>query len=369
MKITDVEAIELRLPRVEEKTAGTQDTLLVRVKTDAGLVGLGEVDSSPRVAKAVIEAPVSHTIARRLREILLGADPLEPELLWRKMLQGTIYFGRTGAAIHAMAGVDMALWDLKGKALGMPVFKLLGGAFHRSIRAYASTLFGATPAETETIGRRLVDQGFTAVKFGWEPLGPDERLDVELVAHARKGVGDERLLFIDAGCAWDSRTAIRRERLFRPFHLGWLEEPLHPDDLAGYATLAVATETPLAAGEGEATCGEFLRLMDEGRVDVIQIDPARVGLSEAIRIARLAEDRKKRVVNHSYKTRISVAASLHLLAAVAEAWVLEYCVEESPLLTDLVRERFPLVDGFVTVPEAPGLGVTLHEPTIDRYRV
>ncbi|MBI1903261.1 MAG: mandelate racemase/muconate lactonizing enzyme family protein [Planctomycetia bacterium] len=370
MKITQVEAIELRLHEIVEKTSGAQDTLVVRVHTDSGLVGIGEIDSSPRVSKAIIDAPVSHTIVRGLAHVLLGADAVENEVLWRKMYDATVYMGRKAAVIHTMAGIDVALWDLKGKALGQPVWRLLGGAFHKQLRAYASILFGATPKATEQIGKRLVEEkGFSAVKFGWEPMGPDEKLDVALVEHARKGIGDKNLLMIDAGCPWDARTAMRRERLFRPFGLTWLEEPLHQDDVAGYGRLTAVSETPIAAGEGEATRGDFQRLMDEGGLDIVQIDPCRVGITETMKVVYLADDRHRRVVNHSYKTRISIAASLHFLAASRSAFVLEYCVEDSPLLNDLTNERFPVVDGMVEVPDAPGLGVTLNNKTIDKYRV
>jgi L-rhamnonate dehydratase len=366
MRITDIEAIELRLSQVVEKTAGTQDTLLIRIKTDEGI---GEVDSSPRVARAIIDAPVSHTRVRGLRHVLVGADPLDHEVLWRRMYRATIYMGRHAAVIHTMAGIDLALWDIKGKAFGQPVWKLLGGAFHDRIRAYASILFGATPKETEAIGRRWVESGFTAVKFGWEPMGQDERTDIALVEHARRGVGEDNLLMIDAGCPWDARTAMRRERQFRPYSIAWLEEPLDPSDVAGYGRLTAASETPIAAGEGEATRDEFLRLMDTGGIDIVQIDPTRVGLTETMKIVSLAADRFRRVVNHSYKTRIAIAASLHFLAATPGAWVLEYCVEDSPLLNELVNEKFPLEDGFVRVPDAPGLGVTLNERAVERYRV
>jgi L-rhamnonate dehydratase len=368
MKITDVEAIELRLPQIVERTSGAQDTLLIRIKTDAGIEGIGEVDSSPSVSKAIVNAPVSHTIVRGLRHVLIGADPLDHEVLWQRMYQATIYMGRAAAVIHTMAGIDLALWDIKGKALDLPVYKLLGGAFHDKIRAYASILFGMTPAETEEIGRRWTGQGFTAVKFGWEPMGQDEQTDIALVKHARRGVGDA-MLMIDAGCPWDARTAMRRERQFRDFGIAWLEEPLHPSDVAGYGRLSAHSETPIAAGEGEATREEFLRLMDQGGIDVVQIDPTRVGLTETMKIVSLASDRRRRVVNHAYKTRIAIAASLHFLAATPQAFVLEYCVEDSPLTNELTNEKLPVVDGFVSVPQAPGLGVTLNEATVEKYRV
>jgi L-rhamnonate dehydratase len=371
MKITQVQAIELRLPHVHgERCAGTQDTLLIRIHTDEGITGIGEVDSSPAVARAVVHAPVSHMIARGLQHVLLGADPLDTEVLWHRMYQASIYFGRRGAAIHAMAGVDLALWDIKGKALGQPVWKLLGGRFHDRIRAYGSILFGDTPKETEQIGRSLVKRRFTAVKFGWGPMGKSEAGDLAHVEAARRGIGDEAMLMIDAGCCYDTRTAMKRERQFRPFNPTWLEEPLHPDNLEGYAKLAAHSETPIAAGEGEATYDECARLIDEANLDILQLDPARMGLTQIMKVCHLARARHRRVVNHSYKTYISIAASLHFLATVPDAFVLEYCVEDSPLLHELTHETFPLdAKGMVTIPDAPGLGVTVNEQTIEEYGV
>jgi len=147
-----------------------QDALVVRVLTDAGITGLGEVDSSPMAAKGAIEGPYSHTITSGLRELLLGEDPFETGYLWHKMYRQNIYSGRRGIAIHAMSGIDIALWDIKGKALGQPVWRLLGGGFQRQgVRAYASSLFGSTPAATGEMARRFRDRGFSAVKFGWSP--------------------------------------------------------------------------------------------------------------------------------------------------------------------------------------------------------
>src|SRR4051812_463878 len=167
MKITSVETIPLRLPVINERCDGSQETLVVKVHTDDGLVGLGEVDSSSLVAKAIIEAPLSHKICRGLAECVLGQDPIEIDLLIHRMYEGSIYFGRQGAAIQAMSGIEIALWDLAGKATGRPVYQLLGGGFRKTFRAYASILFGDTPQETARIGTALKAQGFKAVKFGW----------------------------------------------------------------------------------------------------------------------------------------------------------------------------------------------------------
>ena len=155
MKITEVEALYLRLPQIQARTDSSQDALIVKVSTDAGITGWGEVDGCPYVTKAIIEAPMSHTLVTGLRELLLGEDPLEIGRVWRKMYQGTLYYGREGAVLQAMAGIDLALWDIKGKALGQPVYKLLGGGFRKQVRAYASNMFQFTAEATaERAGRR-----------------------------------------------------------------------------------------------------------------------------------------------------------------------------------------------------------------------
>lgn len=369
MKITDVEAIWLQLPTVDERADGTQDTLVVKVYTDEGIVGVGEVDSSPMAAKAIIEAPMSHQIARGLRLCVLGENPLDIARLWHAMYQGSIFFGRGGAVQQAISGIDIALWDIAGKAMGQPVYRLLGGGFRDRLRAYASILFQETPEETYDLACHLVEQGFTAVKFGWGPLGTSEAMDLAQVRMARNGLGANVDLMIDAGICYDTVTALRRAHQFAEYDPFWLEEPLHPDNIEGYARLAAASPIRIAAGEQETTLAGFQALLDAG-LAVIQPDVARVGgLSQAIQIGRMAVQRHRLCVNHSYKTGISIAASLHLLAALPNATLLEYCVEQSPLRQTLTRETFPVVDGYVAVPQEPGLGVTLDEDVIARYRV
>ena len=234
MKISQIICQILRVQQVAAKTASCQDVVLLRVRTDDGWEGIGEADASPEVIKAIIDAPFSHNIACGLREILLGENPLENERLWQKMLRRTQYFGRSSVTIAAMSAVDMALWDLKGKKFGAPVHTLLGGKQHSRLQAYASILFGCDGAETRDIGRKWIERGYRAVKFGWEPMGQSEALDLELVRGAREGIGAENTLLIDAGCVWDARTALRRAHQFADFNLGWLEEPLCPWDIDGY---------------------------------------------------------------------------------------------------------------------------------------
>src|SRR5882672_3787128 len=181
MKIDKIICQVLRVQSVEKKTASSQDVVLIRVRTDTGLEGIGEADASPEVVKAIVDAPFSHNIACGLRQIIIGENPLETERLWQKMYRRTMYFGRTSVGIAAMGAVDMALWDLKGKHYGEPIHRLLGGKQHPRIKAYASILFGRDGRQTAEITRRWREAGYQAVKCGWEPMGQSEALDVELV--------------------------------------------------------------------------------------------------------------------------------------------------------------------------------------------
>ncbi len=371
MKITRVEAIYVRLPQVKEQCDSGQDALIVRVETDAGITGIGEVDSSPMAAKWVIEGPFSHTTASGLAHLILGEDPFETEKLWEKMYRANIYGGRRGIGIHAMSGIDMALWDIKGKALKMPIWKLLGGGFRDKIRCYASSLFGPTPEETGDRARRFADQGFTAVKFGWDPMGQDERTDKALVAEARKGLGEDINLLIDAGLVWDAKTAIQRANAFANDNIFWLEEPLRPDDYEGYRKLSEATSVRIAAGEEESNRLSFVELMDRGRIDVVQVDLTRCGgFTEAMKIASLAADRGLPVANHGFTTYINVAAALHWLNSVPNALICEFVAEEGTTLRDrLTRQSIRSKDGFLEIPQEPGLGIELDDEAIANYRV
>jgi L-alanine-DL-glutamate epimerase-like enolase superfamily enzyme len=371
LKITKVETIYLRLSDVKEQCDSGQDALLVKITTNAGIVGYGEVDSNPMAAKGAIDGPFSHTAATGLGRVLIGEDPFLTEYLWHKMYRANIYGGRRGVAIHAMSGIDLALWDIKGKALGMPVWKLLGGGFTKSLRPYASSLFGATPAETGDRARRFVDQGFTAVKFGWDPMGQNEETDIALVREARKGLGDKPDLMIDAGLVYDAKTAIQRARAFEQYNPYWFEEPLLPDDYHGYAKLSAASPLRIAAGEEESERKSFLELMDVGQVDVIQVDLTRCGgFTEAIKIAALAADRGIPVVNHGFTTYLNVAAALHFLASIPNTLgLLEFVVEEGTTLRHYISEPIRSVDGRVAVPDAPGLGLVMDEKGIEKYRI
>jgi L-alanine-DL-glutamate epimerase-like enolase superfamily enzyme len=368
MRITAVVCQILRVPHVEAKTSSSQDVLLVRIRTDNGLEGIGESDSSPEVVKAIIDAPFSHNIACGLRHILLGEEPLEHERLWQKMYRRTMYFGRTSVGISAMAAVDMALWDLKGKHFGQPIHRLLGGKQHDRIRAYASILFGRDGKETADIGRKWTAAGYTAVKFGWEPMGESEAVDLDLVRGAREGLGDATLL-IDAGCVWDARTALRRAHAFAEYNIDWLEEPLREDDVDGYVWLRDRSPVPIAAGEGECGRESFRPLIDRHAFDVYQVDLSRNGFTDAAYIRSRVEEIGARLCNHFYTSPVTAAASLHWLSTCRDAFLFEDCVEDSPLRNDLTHERVQATDGWISVPDGPGLGVTLNEEVVGRFLV
>ncbi len=368
MKITEVVCQILRIPSIEAKTASSQDAVLVRIRTDSGLEGIGEADSSPEVVKAIVDAPFSHNIACGLRKLLVGENALENERLWQKMLRRTMYFGRSSVTITAMSAVDVALWDLKGKLTGQPIHRLLGGKHHDRILAYASILFGRDGRQTHDIARRWIDAGYQAVKFGWEPMGQSEAVDFDLVKGARSGLGDGMLL-VDAGCVWDARTALARARAFADFQIGWLEEPLAPDDVDGYAWLRDRSPVPIAAGEEECGRNAFRPLIDRHALDVYQIDISRNGFTDAAYIRARVEEIGARLCNHCYTSPITVAASLHWLSTCRDAFVFEDCVEDSPLRHELTHEKVQAVDGWISVPDGPGLGVTLDEDFVRKFLV
>jgi L-rhamnonate dehydratase len=373
MKITKVEGILVRAPTAINAAIadGSQDGLIVRVHTDAGIVGIGEVDSSPSVAKAVIDAPPSHKIASGLASLLQGEDPFDVGRLWQKMYQGTVYFGRRGVVLHAMSGIEIALWDIVGKAVGKPIHALVGGARRKKVKAYASTLMPDTPDEAARTVATQREAGFDAVKLGWGPLGESADLDVALVAAARKAGGDDFDLMIDIGFGFPSaRQAIERVRRMEEYRPYWIEEPFKPDDYAKYAALAVAVDTPIAGGEEETTLADFERLVTLGGVEIVQPDVTRAGgILECLKIAEYARVSGKRCVLHAWSTGIIKAATLHVLAAMEETEYMEYCVQTTGLNQTLVRETFPVVDGYVAVPEAPGLGVELDEDALGRLTV
>ena len=371
MKIIDIEPVHLSLPVIDtERGDGTQDTLLILVHTDEGITGIGEVDSSPLVAKAIVDAPASHSIAAGLRYLLVGEDPLDIDRLWQKMYKGTRYFGMSGPAIHTMSGVDIALWDIAGKVAGRSVASLLGGVYRDRIKAYASAIMPETPHEAASMAREYADRGYLAMKFGWGPIGRDPRLDDRLVIAIRDAVGPEIDIMIDAGQRWDLKGALRMAHVCAEQGVYWLEEPLFQDDLVGYRELSRRTDVRIAAGEQESSYKGFLDLLDEGGIDVVQPDLARCGgLTAGKRIAQLVADRHRSLVPHAFKTGVLVAATAHFVAGIPNGHLMEHTVSESPLSHDLVVTAAEYSDGYVTLSvDRPGLGIELDYEVVKAYR-
>jgi L-alanine-DL-glutamate epimerase-like enolase superfamily enzyme len=373
MKIAAVDPFYLRMPRITDAADGTQDSFLVRVRTDEGLEAWGESDASPLVSAAVYCCPMSHGNIVNLRETLVGErldGPDDVRRLHAKALRNGLDIQHVH---HAYSAADLALWDLVGRKLGQPVWRLLDGPSAKAHpkRPYASVLFGDTPAATKAKAAALRSEGFTAAKFGWGPLGKDRETDVALVREARSGLGDDGTLLLDAGVAWgtDWATALQRAADFAPYRPGWLEEPLFGDAVEAYRKLVTRKPAvPIAAGEGSGRYRDAEDLLLNGGVQFIQIDVGRIGgITPAHRVRTLAEEHAVTYVNHTFKSHLSLAASVHVFAA-SDFELLEYVQGGSELSQRLVKD--PLrrgADGLVRAPERPGLGVDVDLDVVRRF--
>ncbi|HUX96534.1 MAG TPA: mandelate racemase/muconate lactonizing enzyme family protein [Bacteroidales bacterium] len=370
MKITDVKAIVLRLPEISIAADGTQDDLIIIVETDEGITGYGEVDTSPYVGKAIVNAYMSHGTCYGLREILIGADPFDYEQIWNEMWSKTYYYGRFGPVIHVMSGVDMALWDIMGKSSGKPVHKLLGGSYTDKVRPYASALMPETKDDVKRMTEKYAALGYQAIKFGWGPLGYDVISDLELIETARKSAGDRIEIMIDIGKRYKLKQAMYMARALEQLNIYWLEEPLPAEDYKGYRKLADSTTINIATGEEESGRLSFSRLINESHVDIIQPDISRCGgLTEAKKIAAIAADNNIILVPHAFKTGILVAATIQFIASMPHIPFLEFSVTESAIRKELLAHPFEIKDGFICVPEAPGLGIELNPDVMMKYEV
>lgn len=375
MKIVGVDPFYLRMPEVTDAADGTQDSFLVRIRADNGLEGWGESDASPLVSLSVYCCPMSHGNIISICESLQGEtlDGVEDiHRLHAKVLRNGLDIQHIH---HAYSAADLALWDLLGKHAQQPVYKLLDGPSAASFpkRPYASVLFGDTPDLTRQKAASLRKEGFTAAKFGWGPMGKSGRdNDVALVRAAREGMGDEATVLVDAGVVWghDWQTALQRAADFAPFRPGWLEEPLFPDAVEDYRRLCTRKPAvPIAAGEGSGRYRDAEDLLLNGGVSFIQIDVGRVGgITAAHRVRKLAEEHHVTYVNHTFKSHLSLAASIHVFAAAERFEILEYVMGGSSLsreLTTSLLERGP--DGRVRAPEKPGLGVEVNPAALRKY--
>lgn len=381
MKITDVEAVILQSPEKylnptgSEEAPGVAYCLLIRVDTDEGITGWSDVETAPHVAASMMNAPETGSeMMEGVRELLVGEDPFEVERLWDKLYRGTVYYGRRGAAMQVISGVDIALHDIMGKAVGRPVYKLLGGSYRKKVRAYASTLFRPDPDSMKRACTYYLEKGFTAVKFGWGVFGSDRKRDVALVKAAREELGDDVELLIDAGwkhnrSACDAVDLLKR---LEPYNIFWLEDFLHPECYEGYAKVKEAAPgTRIAAGEQEATGWGFRTLIQRGKIDVAQPDISRCGgFTQLRKIIWEAEAAGIDVCPHAWLTDLLTAASLHANAALPRSLFLEYNVSSSPMLRDIIANPIRLdSDGMMAVLDEPGLGIIIDEEAVERYRV
>ena len=369
MIITDVECIMLRLPEVLPIGDSTQDTLIVKVHTDEGIVGIGECHTSPWILKAVIEAPVSAHASRGLKEIVVGQNPLSIGSLWDRMYELSMVYGRRGLIIQAMSAIDMALWDILGKVCGQPVHQLLGGSRRDDIPAYASTLAAPDIKSAIREVQELVDQGFRAIKFGWGNLGKDLKSDLQFVEKMREAAGTEVDLMVDVGMPMPIRDAKQLAQGLAALGVFFLEEPLSPDDLDGYAALVGASPLPIACGEKETTRFGFRDLIERGQVDIIQPDVARAGgFTECRRIADMADLHGTQVIPHCWSTDILVSATLNFIATLSDCPYLEFCVVDNPIRRSVIQEPIEVVDGMVSIPNRPGLGLELNDKIVEDLR-
>ncbi|MBR2405728.1 MAG: mandelate racemase/muconate lactonizing enzyme family protein [Clostridia bacterium] len=372
MKITDVRSVILRQSTIEMIGDGSQDTVVVFVDTDAGITGVGEVDSSPYVVKTIIDMPASHMACRGLRDILIGEDPLDVERLWRKMYDMSIYHGRRSAVIHAMSGIDIALWDIIGQVYGVPTAKALGGSYRDKIQAYCSVLMPNTEKEVYELVESFDGSGYQGFKFGWGGLGESFEKDIALVKAARRAIGPDKKLMIDIAMRWtDVKGAMRTVKAFEDLDVYWVEEPFHPDNLDAYTRLNQATNVHISAGEEVGTIHEFRDLLSRGCVDIVQPDLSRCGgLTIGRKLIDLAEQYNVTIIPHAFKTNILMSASLQYIASLPHTWYLEFCEQDTVLRKELTTPIFSVDnEGYVTIPQKPGLGIQVNPNVIDRYKV
>lgn len=375
MKITEIETIALVDP-------GKASETIVRVYTDEGITGIGQAESPSLVIEAIIKCDGG------LEQILKGEDPLQVERLWQKMYAATGLFGRRGVTIAAIGAVETALWDITGKALGKPVCELIWRSFattrgNNEIRSRVmpyATVYppGDTPEEMRQRFELAVSKGFKAVKMEeWRGAFGHVNVatDVALVKLVREIIGDERELMIDVQNQWQEvGQALRTIRAIEPYHPFFIEAPLPADNLDGYARLADAVDTRIAAGDwGFTTRFEFEELMTRGKVDVVQPSAVRSGgISEILKIAEAAYRRGALCIPHAWCHMVGVAAEVHLAAVVTNMPYFEYplAFPDSPIISRLLDPPLaPDTDGFIEVPRRPGLGFALNEDVVARYRV
>ena len=386
MRITAVRASWLRAPippaAVHVSDFGRNDSFnmcLVEVETDAGITGLGEAKAA--VGNLGNYRAIVTLIREEFAPLLVGRDPLDITGAWELLYNGSRAhyamregrtfptIGRRGITLSAIAGVDIALWDILGRSLGVPVWQLLGGRYRDRVPAYASGGW----AKVGSIGKQMlqyVERGHRAVKLrvGLQDASVDD--SAARVAEVRETLGPGIGIMVDAHGTWSVREAQRFARKVESDDLAWLEEPVSPDNLEGQAEVRRSTDIPIAAGESEQTRFAFREMIDARAVDICQPDPAIAGgITETQRICALAAASGLTVAPHLWGSAILFAAGLHLTISTPCATLVEFSRGHNPLLSDLVEEQVELEDGYVLAPSRPGLGLTLRRDFVKSITV
>ena len=361
------------MPEVTTEGDGSQDALLVRVVA-GGLIGWGECEASPLVSIAAFVCPMSHGACRPVGTSVLGQRLEGLEDIYRIASQIELDSMDLLQAPHTWSGVEIALWDLLGKARQQPVWRLLG--FRESFRKlpYASQLFGETPAQTFELATAARQQNFRAVKFGLGPIGRvDLKTDLEHFSAAHEGLGKDSLLMVDVGQIFGHDVEAAAARLPRLEQIGtvWLEEPFHTSALDAYASLSSKSKVKLAGGEGAHNFYMAQHLIDYGRVGYIQVDCGRIGgIGPAKRVADYAASKGVTFVNHTFTSHLALSASLQPYAGLQGDEICEYPFAPKRLARELTSNHLERDSaGYVTVPDVPGLGIDINSAAVHGYLV
>lgn len=374
MKIESVDFFYLSMPEVLDIGDGSQDALLVRVRA-GGFEGWGECEASPLTSIAAYVCPMSHSACKPVMSSVVGQE-----------LRSVQDIARIGSVVrensfdllqadHTLSGIDIALWDLMGKRFDEPVYRLLGYDRAYAKLPYASQLFGDTPDDTFQKAKAVKESGFRAAKFGWGPYGKGSpELDAEHVYAARQGFGEEGTLLVDAGTVWGDDVAAAQKRLaaLEDCAVRWLEEPMVTGALDSYYALSTRCKTlGLAGGEGCHNYYQAKSMIDYAGLKFIQVDTGRIGgITDAKRVADYACEKKVTYVNHTFTTSLALSASIQPYAGLQDHLICEYPVDPKALAAEICREKLlPDAEGFIRVPEKPGLGVTPDLAVIKKYRV
>ncbi|MBB3772554.1 L-alanine-DL-glutamate epimerase-like enolase superfamily enzyme [Angulomicrobium tetraedrale] len=373
MKIETVDFFYLAMPEITTAADGSQDALVVRV-TAGGFIGWGECEAAPLPSIAAFVCPMSHGACQPVQNAVLGQRLESPADIARIAAQVEYDSMDLLQAPHTWSGIEMALWDLLGKARGEPVWKLLGYGRSHAKTPYASQLFGDSPQETLERGRSARADGFRAVKFGWGPVGRGAlEIDADHFAAAREGLGPDGILLVDVGQIFgeDVERAARRLPALEAARATWLEEPFAASAYGEYATLAARTSVKMAGGEGAHNFHMARNLIDYGNIGFVQIDCGRIGgIGPAKRVADHAVGKGVTYVNHTFTSNLALSASLQPFAGVADATICEYPVSLQPLAVELTANHIQRdANGEIAAPDAPGLGIEINPAALETYRV